>query len=479
MENGLLYMDGAFRGASGGRSFAVVNPSTLLCIGYQAACEDEDVASALDSAVAAFATYKLTTAYERASKLRTLHALMLEHQQALAEIMTREQGKPLAEALVEVHYAASYVQWYAEEALRVNGDILQSHLPNVKMHVLKEPIGPVGIITPWNFPLAMFVRKLAPALAAGCTVVVKPAEQTPFTAVKFFELVHQVGFAPGVCSLITGDGPTIGAAMMRHPGIAKVSFTGSTEVGQLLAGQSGQTLKKLSLELGGHAPLIVFEDADLDKAVQGTMDSKFRNCGQVCIATNRVLVHRPVLSAYLEKLVARVGALKVGDGFQAVDVGPLIDEQGYLKVQQHVDDAVCHGAKVAVGGKGITDISSAAGGYFFEPTVLVEVTPEMRIFKEETFGPIVPIAVFDTEEEALAIANGTPFGLASYVFTESLARAHRVMAGLQFGMVGVNTGKISAAQAPFGGVKMSGYGREGGQYGIEDYLVTKYVAIGI
>lgn len=475
MHSGLLYINGAFAPASTGDTFPVTNPSNLEVIGHQAAASSADIAIAIEGAVVAFRTFSKTSAYDRAKSLRTLHGLMIDHQRQLAETMTLEQGKPLHEALVEVNYAASYVQWYAEEALRIQGDILQSHMPQVKMHVLKEPIGPVGIITPWNFPLAMFVRKLAPALAAGCTVVVKPAEQTPFTAVKFFELIHACGFEPGVCQLITGDAPTIGAAMMQHPGIAKVSFTGSTEVGQLLASQSGQTLKKLSLELGGHAPLIVFDDAKLEMAVQGTLDSKFRNCGQVCIATNRVLVQRGILDQYVEALKASVSKLTTGDGFSGADLGPLIDAQGYKKVERHVADAMKRGAKLVVGGQGLPN----QGGFFYAPTILSDVTGDMLIFNEETFGPIVPICVFDTEAEALSIANGTPFGLAAYVFTESLGRAHRVSEGLQFGMVGVNTGRISAAQAPFGGVKMSGYGREGGHYGIEDYLVTKYVAFGI
>ena len=480
MIQGLMYINGEFKVSKDRGSFIVKNPYTLETIGTQADCCDEDLESALEGAVTAFSRYKSTSAYERARLLRSLHRLMLEEQATLAEMITLENGKPLTEALTEVMYAAGYIEWYAEEALRINGEILQSHVPKVKMHVLKEPIGPVGIITPWNFPLAMFVRKLAPALAAGCTVVVKPAEQTPLTAFKFFELIDRVGFEPGVCQLVTGDAPTIGKAMMAHPKIAKVSFTGSTEVGQLLASQSGLTLKKLSLELGGHAPLLVFDDCNLDKAVQGALDSKFRNCGQVCIATNRVLVQSSILTAFTDKLVERVNQLKIGNGLEGVDLGPLIDEVGFNKVKSHVRDAIALGAHLECGGEGYrVEQGDLLGGFLFQPTVLTSVTTSMKVFNEETFGPILPIISFESEEEAIELANQTPFGLASYAFTEQLGRAHRLMEGLAYGMVGINTGKISAAQAPFGGVKMSGYGREGGSYGLEDYLVTKYVAIGI
>ncbi len=480
MISGLMYINGVFTSSIDAKTFPVVNPYTLETIGTQASAHQEDILNAIEGAVEAFKAFKRTTALERAKLLRKLYQGMIEEQHSLAQIMTLEQGKPYAEALTEVHYAASYVEWYAEEALRIHGDILQSHIPLVKMQVLKEAIGPVGIITPWNFPLAMFVRKMAPALAAGCTVVVKPAEQTPLTAVKFFEIVDAVGFAQGVCQLLTGDAPLIGQAMMAHPGIAKVSFTGSTEVGQLLATQSGQTLKKLSLELGGHAPLIVFEDCDLEKAIQGTMDSKFRNCGQVCIATNRVLVQKSIVEQYTKKLVERVKGLKIGNGLEQVDLGPIIDVHGFNKISSHVENALEMGAHLLCGGKGYRSaMETERGGYMYMPTVLVSVTPEMKIFNEETFGPVIPITVFETEEEAIALANQTPFGLAAYAFTEQLGRTYRLMDGLAYGMVGINTGRISAAQAPFGGVKMSGYGREGGHYGIEDYLVTKYVAIGI
>lgn len=476
--NGRLYIKGEFKDAQFNRKFTVNNPYTLSEIGEQASASVSDCEEAVDAAYDAFCSYKKSNGYERAVLLRRLHALMVEHESELAAIMTEEQGKPYTEAIGEVRYAASYVQWYAEEAIRIKGDLLEPTHSSMRLKVLKEPIGPVGIITPWNFPLAMFVRKMAPALAAGCTVIVKPAEQTPFTAVKFFELVDRAGFDKGVCQLLTGDAVLIGKVLMDDERIRKISFTGSTEVGKLLASQAGKTLKKLSLELGGHAPLIVFEDADLEKAVQGTLDSKFRNCGQVCIATNRVLVHESIVEAYTEKLLVKVRELKVGNGHEAVDMGPIIDEAGFDKISRHVDDAVNRGATCLLGGKGFRqDVTE--GGFLYPPTVLAGVTGEMLIANEETFGPVVPIITFKTEEEAVRIANDTPYGLSAYAFTEGLSRATRVSEALEYGMIGINTGRISTAQAPFGGVKMSGYGREGGTYGIEEYLQLKYIGIGI
>lgn len=476
MIKGNLYINGSFRESTSNTTFEVINPYTLACIGNQATASDEDIQEALLGATASFKSWKNTTAYERASLLRKLDKLMRDHEDALAETMTLEQGKPLAEALVEVRYAASYVTWYAEEGIRLTGDLLEPSAPRLQYQVKREPVGPVGIITPWNFPLAMFVRKMAPALAAGCTVIVKPASQTPLTAVKFFELVHEAGFPPGVCQLLTGSSSKIGNALMEDASIRKVSFTGSTEVGKTLMAQSANTLKKLSLELGGHAPFIVFDDANLDKAAQGAVDSKFRNCGQVCIATNRVLVHQSVEEAFIEKLLPRVRALTFGDGFTNVDMGPIIDEKGFNKIASQVNDALAKGAKCLCGGKGYRT-NNGKGGYIFEPTVLANVTESMLIASQETFGPILPIMTFETDEEAIAIANGTPFGLASYFYSDSLSRSVEISDALEYGMVGVNTGRISASQAPFGGVKMSGFGREGGSYGIEEYLVLKYVAI--
>lgn len=472
MIEGKLYINGRFTDSSDGKMFDVLNPYSLDKIGQQSDASPSDINEAVEGAVEAFKTWKDTTAYERAKYLRKLLELMKTKENEIAEVMTLEQGKPLAEAVGEVRYAASYVAWYAEEGIRLRGDLLEPSSKGMKLQVTRHPVGPVGIITPWNFPLAMFVRKMAPALAAGCTVVVKPAEQTPLTAVKFFELIDEAGFPSGVCQLLTGEPAKIGGAFMAAQGIRKISFTGSTEVGKMLMGQASQTLKKVSLELGGHAPFIVFEDADLDKAAQGAVESKFRNCGQVCVATNRVLVQRSVYNAFMEKLTQKASALTFGDGFTNVDMGPIIDREGFEKVLSHVEDAKHKGAEVVIGGKP----ANGAGGYLFEPTILTKVTKEMKIATEETFGPVLPIFIFDTEEEAVEMANDTPFGLAAYFYTEDLSRSIRVSEALEYGMVGLNTGRVSAAQAPFGGVKMSGFGREGGYYGMDDYLVYKYVA---
>lgn len=478
MFTGKMYINGGFVPSSDGNTFSVRNPYNLQEIGRQAQAASKDIQDAIAGAAGSFSHWKGLSAYARSEYLRRLYQLMGEEEEMLARTITQEQGKPLAEARGEVRYAASYVAWYAEEGIRVRGDILEPTHKTMRMHVLREPVGPVAIITPWNFPLAMFVRKMAPALAAGCPVVVKPAEQTPFTAVRFFELVHRAGFPPGVCQLLTGIPQEIGRAFMEAPEIRKLSFTGSTQVGKMLMAQSAETLKKLSLELGGHAPFIVFADADLDKAVQGALDSKFRNCGQVCIATNRLLVEESIADIFTAKLVEKASRLKVGDGFSESDMGPVIDESGFQKIASHVDDALNRGATLLMGGQGWRE-QEGQGGYLYAPTILGDVTEEMRVMQEETFGPVLPLMKFSTEEEAIRIANQTPFGLAAYFFTENASRVHRVSEALEYGMVGVNTGRISSAQAPFGGIKMSGYGREGGYYGIEEYLHTKYVGIGV
>jgi len=476
MINGQLYINGEFVDSMTHETFNVYNPYSLEVIGKQAEADEQAIDTAIKGAVTAFETWRKTTAYERAALLKKLLKLMQENEESIARVMTEEQGKPLAEAIGEVRYAASYVSWYAEECIRVTGDILVPSYTGSRLTVTKHPVGPVGIITPWNFPIAMFVRKMAPALAAGCTVIVKPAEQTPLTAVKFFELIHAAGFPKGVCQLLTGSPEKIGAAFMAAERIRKISFTGSTEVGKLLMREASATLKKVSLELGGHAPLIVFEEASLDIAAQGAITSKFRNCGQVCVATNRVLVQRTVYDAFVAKLLEKAKALTFGDGFTNVDMGPIIDKAGFDKIVSHVEDALEKGATCLLGGKPMRS-ENDKGGYLFEPTILTNVTKEMRIANEETFGPVLPIFVFDTEEEAIAMANDTPFGLSAYCFTENLSQSIRVTEALEYGMVGLNTGRISAAQAPFGGIKMSGFGREGGPYGIEEYLVTKYVAM--
>lgn len=474
---GSNYYDGNFQDTDDAQRFQVKNPFDGTVVGTAVMSDYASIEKALESADNGFKRWSIFSGKERGALLYKLYQKVIENSEALAEIMTLEQGKPLKEAQVEVHYGASFIKWYAEEATRIYGDILEANHKNQRIMVLKEPVGPVGIITPWNFPLAMITRKLAPAIAAGCSVLVKPAEETPLTAYVLFQLIHSVGFPPGVLNLITGDPVMIGKAMMAHFGLRKVSFTGSTEVGQILVTQSSQTMKKLSLELGGHAPLIVFDDADIKKAVQGTLDSKFRNCGQVCIATNRVFVQRKIYPEYIVALKNAVEKLQVGSGLLDVDLGPVINRSGYEKIEAHVKDALDKGGELIMGGSG-----QALGedyGFFYQPTLISQVNSNMRLMQEETFGPVVPITLFDTEEEVISLANHSPFGLASYFFTESLSRSHRVQEALEYGMVGVNTGKISAEQVPFGGVKMSGYGREGGYYGLEEFLHTKYVCIGL
>jgi succinate-semialdehyde dehydrogenase/glutarate-semialdehyde dehydrogenase len=478
MINGKLYINGEFKDSIDKKTFDVIDPYTLKVIGKQADASEKDIKEAIDGAVESFKSWKKTSAYDRGKMLRKLHDMVLENEKELAEIITMEQGKPLSEAIGEVRYGASYIAWYAEEGIRVKGDVLSPTNTSMRMTVIKEPVGPVGIITPWNFPVSMFIRKMAPALAAGCTVIIKPAEETPLIAYKFFQLVDKAGFPKGVCQLLTGDPVKIGKMMMEEKGIRKISFTGSTEIGKLLMAQSADTLKKVSLELGGHAPLIVFNNADIDKAVEGTIASKFRNCGQVCIATNRVLVQRDIYDKYIEKLIDRVKGLKEGSGFSEADMGPVINEEGYKKVSGHVDDALNRGATLLVGGKGYRS-ENGSGGFMYTPTVLGNINEDMIIMKEETFGPVVPVSIFEKEEEGIKLANNSPYGLSAYVFTENINQGIRVCEALEYGMVGLNTGRISSAQAPFGGIKMSGFGREGGYYGIEEYLVTKYIGIGI
>lgn len=471
------YYDGHFQDADTSQRFEVKNPFDGTVVGTAVMSDSVAIEKALESANKGFESWSKFSGKERGALLYKLYQKVIENSEELAQVMTLEQGKPLREARVEVHYGASFIKWYAEEATRIYGDVLEANHKNQRILVLKEPVGPVGIITPWNFPLAMITRKLAPAIAAGCSVLVKPAEETPLTAFVLFQLIHSVGFPPGVLNLITGNPVEIGKGMMDHFGLRKVSFTGSTEVGQLLVSQSSQTMKKLSLELGGHAPLIIFDDADITKAVQGTLDSKFRNCGQVCIATNRVFVQRAIYPQYITALKKAVENLQMGSGLLDVDLGPVINKSGYEKIEAHVKDALDKGAELIMGGGG--EALGEDYGFFYQPTIISDVNQHMRLMQEETFGPVVPITLFDTEEEAVTLANHSPFGLASYFFTENLSRSHRVQEALQYGMVGVNTGKISAEQVPFGGVKMSGYGREGGYYGLEEFLHTKYVCIGL
>jgi succinate-semialdehyde dehydrogenase/glutarate-semialdehyde dehydrogenase len=414
------------------------------------------------------------TAKDRSNVLRRWFDLMLQNEQDLATLMTAEQGKPLAESKGEIAYAASFIEWFAEEGKRLYGDIIPGHQPDKRIMVLRQPVGVVAAITPWNFPSAMITRKAGPALAAGCTMVLKPATQTPFSALALAELAVRAGIPAGVFNVITGSAAAIGAEMTSNPTVRKLTFTGSTEIGKKLMAQCAGTVKKLSLELGGNAPFIVFDDADLDAAVVGAIASKYRNTGQTCVCANRFLVQEGVYEQFAGKLAAAVGKLRVGDGLKGVtDQGPLIDSKAIAKVEEHVADAVSKGAKVTAGGK-----RHALGGTFFEPTILTGVTNAMLVAREETFGPVAPLFKFKTEAEAITMANDTEFGLAAYVYTRDLARSWRVSEGIEYGIVGLNTGIISTEVAPFGGVKESGTGREGSKYGILDFTELKYVCVG-
>jgi succinate-semialdehyde dehydrogenase/glutarate-semialdehyde dehydrogenase len=433
-----------------------------------------EVAKTIDAANAAFPAWRAKSAKERAALLRRWFDLIIANADDLAIIMTYEQGKPLAESKGEIVYSASFIEWFGEEAKRVYGDTIPQNVPGRRIVVLKEPIGVVAAITPWNFPSAMITRKAGPALAAGCTVVARPASQTPFSATALAELAHRAGIPKGVFNVITGSAGEMGAELTSNPIIRKLSFTGSTEVGKLLMEQCAGTVKKVSMELGGNAPFIVFDDADLDAAGQGALASKYRNTGQTCVCANRLLVQDKVYDAFVDKLTAAVKKLKVGPGWEeGVTQGPLIDLKAVAKMEEHIGDAVEKGAKVVLGGK-----RHALGGSFFEPTIVTGVTPEMKVAREETFGPLAPIFRFKTEEDAIRMANDTEFGLASYFYARDIGRVWRVAEGLEYGIVGINEGIISTEVAPFGGVKESGIGREGSKYGIEDYLEIKYLAMG-
>ena len=468
------YVRGAWIDAADGRTITVKNPASGAVIGTVPRMGTEGARAAIQAAQDAMPAWRARTAKERAVILRRWFDLMMANQEDLATLMTAEQGKPMAESRGEIAYSASFIEWFAEEAKRVYGDTIPGHAADKRILVLKEPIGVVAAITPWNFPSAMITRKAGPALAAGCTVVLKPASATPFSALALAELGERAGLPPGVFNVVTGDSAAIGKELTTNPIVRKVTFTVSTEIGKQLMAQCAGTMKKVSLELGGNAPFIVFDDADLDAAVQGVIASKYRNSGQTCVCTNRVLVQAGVYEAFARKLGEAVGKLKVGDGLQAeTQQGPLIDEGAVRKVEEHIADAVAKGAKVVTGGA-----RHALGGSFFQPTVLTGATREMMVSREETFGPLAPLYRFETEDEAVQLANDTEFGLASYFYTRDLARAWRVSERLEYGMVGLNTGLISTEVAPFGGVKESGIGREGSKYGIEDYLVVKYVCIG-
>jgi succinate-semialdehyde dehydrogenase / glutarate-semialdehyde dehydrogenase len=454
---------------------AIDNPATCAVIGHVPAFGAEMAERAIAAAADALSAWSTTSAKHRADILKRYYALIVEHRDSLAELMTLEQGKPLAEARAEISYAASFIEWFAEEARRVYGELIPANSENTRLMVMRQPIGVVAAITPWNFPAAMVTRKIGPALAAGCTVVLKPAEQTPFTALALGALAEQAGVPAGVLNIVTGDATAIGPVLTRSPLVRKLSFTGSTRVGALLYEQSAPTIKKLSLELGGNAPFIVFDDADLARAAEGVIASKFRNAGQTCVCANRILVQAAIHDRFVSHLTDLTRSLKVGDGFdQGVDIGPLIDAAAVEKMELHIADALAEGARLIIGGK-----RHELGGRFFEPTLVTGVRPGMLVTREETFGPLAPIVRFDHEEDAIAIANATPFGLAAYAYTSNLARSWRLAERIESGMVGINTGVISTEVAPFGGIKQSGLGREGGRQGIDDYLETKYVALAL
>ena len=471
------FVAGAWIAADSGATVAVLNPATGALLGQVPDMGVAETRRAIQAADAAWPAWRALTAKQRSAILRRWYDLIVAHLDDLALLMTSEQGKPLAEARGEVLYGASFVEWFSEEAKRTYGDVVPNTQPNQRLVVLRQPVGVCAAITPWNFPSAMITRKVAPALAAGCPVVVKPAEQTPLSALALAVLAEQAGFPPGVFNLVTGSAasaPLIGGELTANPTVRKLSFTGSTEVGRLLMAQCAPTLKKLSLELGGNAPFIVFDDADVDAAVEGALASKYRNAGQTCVCANRLLVQDSVYEEFAGKFAARVATLKVGVGTEAgVTQGPLIDRQALDKVEAHVADAVARGARVLSGGR-----RHAAGGTFYEPTVLADVTPAMRCAREEIFGPVAPLFRFHDEAEAIALANATDYGLAGYFYARDLARVWRVAEALEYGMVGVNVGIIANEVAPFGGVKQSGIGREGSKYGIEEYLELKYVCMG-
>ncbi|MFP1738005.1 NAD-dependent succinate-semialdehyde dehydrogenase [Lonsdalea quercina] len=466
-------IDGQWQDSLSGETLSVNNPATGETLGTIPLVTAEQTQQAIDAAEKALSSWRQRTGKERAAVLLEWARLIRENQADLAALLTAEQGKSLAEASGEIGYANAFIEWFAEEAKRVEGSVLQSPQANQRLLVLKQPIGVTAAITPWNFPAAMITRKAAPALAAGCTMIVKPAEQTPYTALALGELAVQAGIPAGVLQVITGEAPEVGKVLCDSPIVRKLSFTGSTEVGRILMAQSAPTVKKLSLELGGNAPVIVFDDADLELAVKGIMASKFRNSGQTCVCANRIYVQRGIYPALAARLVEEVKKLKVGDGTEpGVTQGPLIDEQAVDKVRQHIDDALTKGATLLLGGK-----SHALGGTFFTPTVIGDVTRDMRFAREETFGPVAPLFPFTDEAEAVAMANDTEFGLAAYVFTRDAVRQWRVPEAIEYGMVGINTGLISNEVAPFGGVKQSGLGREGSRFGIEEYLEMKYLCV--
>ncbi len=468
-------INGRWRDASSKETLAVTNPANGQQLGSVPKMGAAETREAIDAAAGALPAWRALTAKERSAILRRWFELMMEHQDDLARLMTLEQGKPLAEAKGEISYAASFIEWFAEEGKRIYGDTIPGHQADKRLLVIKQPIGVTAAITPWNFPSAMITRKAGPALAAGCTMVLKPASQTPFSALALAELANRAGIPEGVFNVVTGSASEVGNELTGNPLVRKLSFTGSTEIGRQLMEQCAKDIKKVSLELGGNAPFIVFDDADLDKAVEGALASKFRNAGQTCVCANRLYVQDGVYDRFAEKLQQAVSKLQIGDGLQPnVTIGPLIDEKAIAKVQEHIADALGKGARIVTGGK-----VHEVGGNFFQPTILVDVPGDAKVAKEETFGPLAPLFRFKDEADVIAQANDTEFGLAAYFYARDLSRVFRVGEALEYGIIGINTGLISTEVAPFGGVKSSGLGREGSKYGIEDYLEIKYMCIGI
>lgn len=469
-----IFVDGQWIAADSGRTITVTDPATGETIGTIPNAGKAETRRAIEAAHAAFPAWRAKTTAERAALLQKLAELIRQNSEALAHLLTQEQGKPLAEARGEIGSSAAYVQWFAEEARRAYGEVVPSPWADRRILVTREPVGVVGAITPWNFPSSMIGRKIGAALAAGCTIVIKPADLTPYSGLAWGVLCAEAGIPAGVVNIVTGDAPEIGAELTSNPLVRKITFTGSTPVGKLLAQQSAGTMKRISMELGGNAPFIVFDDADLDRAVQGALQAKYRNAGQTCVCTNRFYVQAGIHDAFARRFAEEVAKMRVGSGFEAgVQIGPLIDTRALGKVKAHLDDILARGGEVVTGGK-----SHALGGTFFEPTVVKNVPQDARVATEETFGPLAPIFRFETEAEVIGLANATEYGLAAYFYTRDLARAFRVSEALKYGMVGVNEGLITTEVAPFGGVKESGVGREGSRHGLEDYLDMKYVCLG-
>lgn len=478
-ESKQMYINGEWVSAESGETLAVINPATCEQVGTVSFGDAREAKKAIDAAHEAFQSWSRLTARERSKYLSTLAELVRKNRDELAGLISAEMGKPLGEAKGEVLGAADNFVWYSEEAKRVYGETIPSSVANKRIMVLRQPVGVVGAITPWNFPINMVVRKIAPALAAGCTVVLKPAESTPLTAVRLFELIEQAGFPKGVVNLVVGNAESVGGEFLDNPKLSKIAFTGSTRVGKLLMEGAAKQVKRVSMELGGHAPFIVFADADLDAAVKGLFESKFRNSGQMCICTNRLYVHEEVADAFTEKLVERLKRAKVGDGREKeTEIGPLVNERALNKVLEHIEDAKDKGAQVVFGGNRMTE-GDYAKGFFCEPTVISNVTTDMKITYEETFGPVVPIVRFTDEAEVVRQANDTRYGLAAYVYTRDNQRCFRMAEELEYGIVGINDGSPTQTQAPFGGFKESGIGREGGHFGMDEYLETKFVSFGL